>query len=75
MNDNSKNGTPKFNPITASSSVKGLPSEEIRLFSGHDKNVTRSASVNVVGSISRSDAISRMMLYLEKMQFQLLLDF
>jgi len=59
LNDNSKNLSSKFNPITASSSVHGLPSEEIKLFSGIDKNVPRSASVKVVGSISRSGAISR----------------
>jgi len=60
MNDNSKNLAPKFNPINASSSVNGLPSEEIKLFTGIDKNIPRSSSVNVVGNgITRSDAISR----------------
>lgn len=59
MNDNTKNVTSKFNPITSSSSVNGLPSEEIKMFAGHDKNISRSSSLNVVGSISRSDAISR----------------
>ncbi|ORX50254.1 hypothetical protein BCR36DRAFT_57225 [Piromyces finnis] len=59
MNDNNKNLASKFNSINASSSVNGLPSEEIKLFNGIDKNITRSSSVNVVGNITRSDAISR----------------
>jgi len=58
MNDGTKNIS-KLNPINASATVSGYSSDEFKIFNGIDNNITRSASVNIVNNISRSDAITR----------------